>query len=152
KELSSPSHKIAVSYAGQNRADVTLDQPGGGNKDFVLRYRLAGDRVETGVMLYPSASGSDENFFLMMMEPPQRTTAAQIPPREYIFVLDVSGSMWGFPLDTAKALMRDLLGSLRETDYFNVVLFSGAFYVMNPHESLRATKANVEHAISVVEH
>ena len=34
--------------------------------------------------------------------------------------------MNGFPLDTAKELMRNLLGRLRPTDYFNVVLFSGA--------------------------
>ena len=29
-----------------------------------------------------------------------------IPPREYVFIVDVSGSMHGFPLDTTKALMR----------------------------------------------
>ena len=36
-----------------------LDQTGGGNKDFVLRYRLAGDKIETGLLLYgrpPAAS------------------------------------------------------------------------------------------------
>ena len=33
-----------------------------------------------------------------------------------MFLLDVSGSMHGFPLDTAKALMRNLLGELRPTD------------------------------------
>ena len=56
-------------------------------------------------------------------------TAAQIPGREYIFLLDVSGSMHGFPLDTAKTLMRNLLGKLRPTDTFNIVLFSGAAHV-----------------------
>jgi hypothetical protein len=29
-----------VNYAGPSTADIKLDQSGGGNKDFVLRYRL----------------------------------------------------------------------------------------------------------------
>ena len=32
--------------------------------------------------------------------------------------------MYGFPLDTAKKLMRDLLSVLRPTDTFNVVVFA----------------------------
>ena len=55
---------------------------GGGNRDFVLRYRLADDRIETGVLLWegPGAGGGREKFFAMMLEPPQRPAAAQIPP------------------------------------------------------------------------
>jgi Ca-activated chloride channel family protein len=153
KELASPSHEVKVSYAGPNRADVTLAQPGGGNRDFVLRYRLAGDRVETGALVWEGEGpgGQRESFFALMVEPPRRPTPAQIPPREYIFLLDVSGSMEGFPLDTAKALMRDLLRRLRPTDSFNVVLFSGAAATLAPAGSLPATPRNVARAIQYVE-
>lgn len=148
KELSSPSHEVAVSYLNPSSADVRLDQEGGGNKDFVLRYRLAGDKVETGLLAW---QGEKENFFILMMEPPQKPTESQMPPREYIFLLDVSGSMRGFPLDTAKGLMRELLGQLRPTDFFNVALFSGANYVMNPEGSLPATPANVSLAFDIID-
>src|SRR5499427_1271330 len=120
KEVGSPSHKIKVKYANTASADVQLDEEGGGNRDYVLRYRLAGDKIESGLLLYP---GQKENFFALMMEPPQRPSQAQIPPREYIFLLDVSGSMHGFPLETAKVLMKDLLTQLRPTDYFDMVFF-----------------------------
>ena len=70
-----------------------------GNRDFILRYRLAGREIASGLLLYQAG---DENFFLLMAEPPQAVAPDQVPPREYIFVLDVSGSMNGFPLDTAK--------------------------------------------------
>ena len=50
----------------------------------------------------------------------------------------VSGSMHGFPLETAKVLMRNLLGKLRPSDYFNVVLFSGAAHVRSPRGSIPA--------------
>jgi Ca-activated chloride channel family protein len=86
-----------------------------------------------------------------MMEPPQRPTAAQIPGREYIFLLDVSGSMHGFPLDTAKTLMRNLLGKLRPTDSFNIVLFSGAAHVRSPQGSIPARKDEIAAAIADIE-
>src|SRR4029434_6319576 len=104
-------------------ADMTLadSERFSGNRDFILRYRLAGQEIASGLLLY---KGSDENFFLLLAEPPQVVQPDQIPPREYIFVLDVSGSMNGFPLDTAKKLMGDLASVLRPTDTFNVVLFA----------------------------
>jgi len=153
KELSSPSHQLAVTYGGPARADVRLGVPGGGNRDFVLRYRLSGDKIESGLLLWEGEGGGGrrENFFALMMEPPRRPTAAQIPGREYIFLLDVSGSMHGFPLDTAKTLMRNLLGKLRPTDMFDIVLFSGAAHVRSPQGSIYATKDAIAAAIADIE-
>ena len=101
---------------GDERAAVSLRRGGepGNNRDFILDYRLAGERIESGVMLY-TGQGADgasgENFFLAMIEPPKQVAAQAISPRDYIFVVDISGSMHGFPLDTAKTLMRELIGS-----------------------------------------
>ena len=130
KEVASPSHEIAVNYRGPSVADIKLEQTGGGNKDFVLRYRLAGNKIETGLLQYEEPPTGKpypaEKFFALLVEPPKRPQLADIPGREYIFLLDVSGSMHGFPLDTTKELMRNLLPSLRPTDHFNIVCFSGA--------------------------
>jgi Ca-activated chloride channel family protein len=84
-----------------------------------------------------------------MVQPPARVTKDDIPAREYVFVLDVSGSMYGFPLDTAKALISDLISHLRPTDTFNVLLFSGDSQLMAPR-SVPATAENVERAIRVI--
>jgi Ca-activated chloride channel homolog len=146
RDVSSPSHAIDVTYGAPASADVRLKQPGGGNRDFVLRYRLAGDRIETGLLLFEDQG---QGTFALMMEPPRRPVAAQIPPREFIFLVDVSGSMSGFPLDTAKELMRGLLASLRTTDRFDVVLFAGASAVMSP-SALPATAENVRDAVDFV--
>jgi len=146
--ISCPSHDTDIEYEGRSTATVSLaDTKGAGTKDFILRYSLEGNRVQSGVLLYP---GKDENFFLVMMEPPARVKQAAIPPREYIFVLDVSGSMNGFPLNTAKKLMRDLITQLRETDTFNVVLFAGRAAVMS-EKSLPATRANIDMAMNTIE-
>lgn len=148
KEVRSGSHAVEVTQHGEQRASVALVRSAAeqGNRDFILDYRLAGERIESGVMLY---RGSDDNFFLAMVEPPKQVSAAAISPREYIFVVDISGSMHGFPLETSKALLRELIGSLKPSDTFNVLLFSGSNRFLAPR-SVPATRANVEQAIHTI--
>lgn len=148
KEVRSTTHELNVQRDGEQRAAVTL-QPGGkpaNNRDFILDYRLAGDRIESGVMLY---KGQDENFFLAMVEPPKAVASTTISPRDYIFVVDISGSMHGFPLDTAKAMLAELIGGLRPSDTFNVMLFAGSSRMLSPH-SVPATRANITQALSTI--
>lgn len=149
KEITSTSHKVNTVYTGPKNAMVTLDksEKHGGNRDYVLRYRLDGERIQSGLLLY---EGDKENFFLLMMQPPKRVSATQIPGREYIFIVDVSGSMHGFPLDVSKKLLKNLIGSLRTTDTFNVLLFSGGNSVMS-EESLPATSENINKAITLID-
>src|SRR6185369_11593039 len=79
-----------------------------------------------------------------------RVTTDDIPAREYIFVVDVSGSMNGFPLETSKQLLRDLIGNLRPTDLFNVVLFAGDSTVLS-EKSLQANQENITRAIHLLD-
>ncbi|HEX7441571.1 MAG TPA: VWA domain-containing protein [Caldimonas sp.] len=57
----------------------------------------------------------------------------------------MSGSMHGFPLETSKALLENLIGGLRPSDTFNVMLFSGSNRMLAP-ASVLATRANIERA------
>ena len=100
QELASATHQVVVRSSTAGRADIILadSERLSGNRDFILRYRLAGAEIASGLLLY---QGRDENFFLLMAEPPQAVEPSEMPRREYIFVLDVSGSMSGFPLNTA---------------------------------------------------
>jgi Ca-activated chloride channel family protein len=148
-DLACPSHQIMPQWQNQGVARFTLDDsnPFQGNRDFVVRYRLAGDQIASGLLLF---QGADENYFLYMAQPPARVATEAIPPREYIFVVDVSGSMDGFPLNTSKRLLKDLIGNLRPTDLFNVVLFAGDAAVLSP-ESLQANQQNIGRAIGLIE-
>lgn len=139
--LESPSHSIvsSVDNPGLRHFSVAASERAGGNRDFVLRYRLAGDAVQSGLSLFDSGG---EKFFLLQVEPPKRVLSELIPPREYVFIVDVSGSMGGFPLETTKKLLRELIGGLRPTDKFNVLLFSGATALLAEH-SLSATASNI---------
>jgi Ca-activated chloride channel family protein len=149
QELACTSHQITPQWLSNTVAQMTLDDadPFQGNRDFIMRYRLAGNQIAAGLLLY---QGQDENFFLYMAQPPQRPLTEDIPPREYIFVVDVSGSMDGFPLQTSKQLLRDLIGKLRPTDLFNIVLFAGDSAVLSAN-SLEANQENITRAIGLIE-
>lgn len=144
-ELRSTSHTPRIEWEGLSLAHVSLDNDPG-NRDFILDYRLSGKEIQSGLIVYESGK---ENFFLLTVQPPERIAAKDIPPREYIFVLDVSGSMHGLPLDTAKRVLETLAGNLKPTDTFNVVLFSGASRVFSP-SSLTASPQNVQRALSLI--
>ena len=141
QDVACKSHKMNVKHEGLKKTVVQLDksETNGGNRDVIVNYSLQGSQIESGVLLY---EGEDENFFLLMVQPPKKVQKEDIPPREYIFIVDVSGSMWGFPMTVTKTLMRNLIVNLRPTDKFNVVLFSGAAKVFSP-QSVDATKENI---------
>ena len=147
--ITSSSHKIKVEKESESAAHVTLSDSGefAGDRDFILDYRLTGQDINCGHML---DTGEKENFFMLMVQPPERVRAEEIPPREYIFVLDVSGSMFGYPLDTAKELIRDLVGNLRDSDRFNLILFSDTAISM-AQASVPATMENIQMAIDLIE-
>lgn len=149
KETSSPTHRVQVRYRNAQRAEVELlrEEKQAQNRDFILHYQLAGAQIESGLLLY---EGAKENYFLAMIEPPKRVTAAQIPARDYVFIVDVSGSMHGFPLDVTKELMRNLLSSLRPTDTFNVLLFAGNSLLLS-ETPLPATQDNIARGISLID-
>lgn len=148
QEIVSPSHQVLFRSTGQGRAEMALADTErlSGNRDFILRYRLAGETISSGLVLY---QGQDENFFLLMAEPPRAVEADDVPAREYIFVVDVSGSMHGFPLDTGKQLMRDLASVLRPSDSFNVVVFASGSETFSP-VSVPATRPNLSRALQFI--
>jgi Ca-activated chloride channel family protein len=149
KDIKCNSHKINIVQKEESVAEVSLadKEEFAGNRDFILEYKLTGQEIRNGLMLY---KGGKENFFMLTMQPPERVKLEDIPDREYVFVLDVSGSMNGFPLDTAKVFIRNLVNHLRETDKFNLILFAGASSIMSA-SSVPATGANIKEAVKLID-
>ena len=147
QEFVSPTHQLDV-RATSLRTEFALadSERRSGNRDVIFRYRLAGAEITSGVLLH---QGRDENFFVLMAQPPTTVELDQVPPREYIFVVDVSGSMHGFPLDTARKLMAELASVLRPTDTFNVVLFADGSDTFST-VSVPATRPNLARALRFV--
>lgn len=148
QHIASVTHKIQTEYLTPDKANITIAEgKDAGNRDFILEYKLAGDRIESGLMLYEH---NDENFFLLMVQPPKRIVKEALPPREYIFIVDVSGSMRGFPITVTKTLLRNLIINLRPVDRFNVLVFeSGSYWLAD--ESLPALEENISRATAFLD-
>ena len=149
-DLRCETHGVKPQFVDPSRATITLT-PGdatANNRDFILKYRLADSKIESGLLV---GTGEKENFFLLTVQPPKRSAPVVLPPRDYVFVLDVSGSMRGFPIQTAKQLIKQLFATLKPNDTFNVLLFSGGSTILSPTE-LPATKENLTHAFAVIDH
>ncbi|APQ16137.1 VIT and vWA domain-containing protein [Maribacter hydrothermalis] len=145
QNINSSSHKVTVNHPNSKTAEVFLSEENKNpsNRDFILNYNLRGNQIQTGLLLY---EGEDENFFTYQMEPNKNVELHDIPAREYLFIVDVSGSMNGYPLEVSRQLMRNLLCNLRMSDTFNVQLFasSSTMFSATPVES---TEQNIEAAI-----
>ncbi len=148
QKAGSISHKVDIDFSDKNSLSVALHntESGGGNRDFIFQYSMADAKVTAGTSFYDHG---DEKFFLSIIEPPKKVTQDQIVPREYIFIVDVSGSMHGFPLEVSKELMRNLLGQLRPEDSFNVLLFESNNQMMFP-QSQSVTPQNISQATQLV--
>lgn len=141
--LNSPSHIIDAQWKNEQSVSIGLnEQTSSNNRDFILRYRLQDEKILTGLTRFES---NGENYFMLISEPPKRILPEQVPARDYFFVIDVSGSMHGFPLDTTKMLMENLLNNLKPGDRFNVLFFAGSSHVLSP-QPLPATPANIARA------
>lgn len=149
-EIDSSTHTMNVERASAFEAMLTLDEAAARaamTKDFLLRYRYVGSAIEAGILAYPEGDGG---YFLLLAEPPRNVQPTAIVDREFIFVIDVSGSMHGRPLDVSKDLLGDLVASLRPTDLFNVVLFAGGSKLLGEDRSLPATRDNIAKALKMI--
>jgi Ca-activated chloride channel family protein len=112
------------------------------NRDFVLKYDVAGKRVEDALLTHRTDKGG---FFTFILQPPERVTVEDVTPKEIVFVLDTSGSMMGFPIEKAKEAMKLALDGLYPQDTFNLITFSGDEHILFD-KPVPATKENLEKA------
>jgi Ca-activated chloride channel family protein len=142
--IRSPSHALQASGEGSREVRIALPADAAhADRDLVIDYTLAGRAIDAGLLVH---EGGDASYFLLLAQPPARVEASAVVPREYVFIVDVSGSMHGFPLATAKTLLRELIGRLRPTDTFNVIPFAGGHSLLHP-SSVPASRENVERAV-----
>ncbi|HTM49492.1 MAG TPA: VIT and VWA domain-containing protein [Bryobacteraceae bacterium] len=112
------------------------------NRDLVLLYDVSGRKIEDAVLTHHDSRGG---FFTMILQPPAKTPAQDITPKELVFVLDTSGSMSGFPIEKAKEAMKHALDGLNPRDTFNLITFAGDTAILFP-QPVPATPENLRQA------
>jgi len=143
ESLNSKSHSVDVERNDGRSAHVRLkDGATIPNKDFVLRYDVAGGSIQDALLTHRADKGG---FFTIMLQPPDRVKVEDVMPKELVFVLDTSGSMQGFPIEKAKQTMKLALDNLYPSDTFNLITFSGNTEILFP-KPVPATRDNIRKA------
>ncbi|HJR63374.1 MAG TPA: VIT domain-containing protein [Gemmatimonadaceae bacterium] len=120
--LTSPAHRVVEERETASRRVLRLASNDSiPNRDFVLRWSVAGAETQFGVLAHRGESGG---YFTLTMQPPREPSDDQVTAREITFILDVSGSMGGLPIEISRELVKRSLDELRPDDRFNLVYFA----------------------------
>ncbi|XP_053148669.1 inter-alpha-trypsin inhibitor heavy chain H6 isoform X3 [Hemicordylus capensis] len=103
--------------------------------DFVVQYDVAMPDVAGDVQIY---NGYFVHYFAPRGLPPIQ--------KDVVFVIDVSGSMYGIKMKQTKKAMHVILSDLHQDDYFNIVTFSDTVNIWKPSQSIQATPQNIRKA------
>jgi Ca-activated chloride channel family protein len=138
--LGSKTHAIAQEASGPDETVIHLAEGRTvDNRDFVLRYTLAGTRTQATLLTHRDQRGGT---FSLLLEPPAIPGAEDIAPRELVFLLDCSGSMNGLPIEASRSFVLAALQKLRAKDSFRIIRFSDSATQFS-EIPLPATPANI---------
>ncbi len=145
EHIESVNHLIKTEQHNSGHRKVTLVAGDSiPNRDFVLRYHVAGETMKSALMTHRDERGQ---YFTMMLYPPAELNSLQRSPMEMVFVVDCSGSMSGQPLAQSKAAVRQALSTLTPRDTFQIIRFSSNASQLG-NKPLLATAENVQRALS----
>jgi Ca-activated chloride channel family protein len=148
EEVACRSHVITKTFSTPENLTVKLSSLDSiPNKDFILRYKVAGKTVKSALVTHRDKRGG---FFSLMLYPPENLSYLKRAPMEMIFVLDCSGSMRGKPIAKAKEAVKRGLKKLEKGDTFQVIRFSNNASQFGPNP-VPATPANIRKAIRYVD-
>lgn len=148
EEIACTSHVITNSATSREKRTIKLSSLDSiPNKDFVLRYKVAGKTVKSALVTHRDERGG---FFTLMLYPPDNLSYLTRAPMEMIFVLDCSGSMRGKPIAKAKEAIKRGLRKLGPGDTFQVIRFSNNASQFGP-VPVPATRENIREAIRYVD-
>ena len=148
EQLVCASHVINNSSPARDKRTVKLSSLDSiPNKDFVLRYKVAGKTVKSALVTHRDERGG---FFTLMLYPPDNLSYLKRAPMEMIFVLDCSGSMNGKPIAKAKQAITRALKKLQPNDTFQIIRFSNNASKLGPNP-VPATPKNIRKGLAYVE-
>ena len=98
------NHATVVERVGPSKATVAFSPTDAiPNKDFVMKYTVAGERPE--ITVFAHAPGTEHRDFMLVIQPKIDAEPPKVTPREFVFLLNVSPSM----SDESKAMFETML-------------------------------------------
>lgn len=120
--IKSKLHEISTANLGEKQSSVSLaphdEIP---NKDFVLSWHVGSMGIQKGVQAH--RVGKDGYLSVTLM-PPDRFSSESVIPKEFVFLVDCSGSQSGLPIEKCKDTLRYILDKMGPKDVLQILSFS----------------------------
>lgn len=143
KSISCPSHKINVIDEDKMERVEVLNYDL--SKDFKLLIELKNELSSNAI----TSKTSDEKNMIYLSFMPEILDSYEDSEKEYLFIIDVSGSMMGEKLDETKRAVIECLKQLDVGDKFNIIPFESEFEAMNI-KSIEYNEENMRKAVKYI--
>lgn len=143
KSISCSSHKINVIDEDKRERVEVLNYDL--SKDFKLNIELKNE-LSSNAITSKTRDGKDMIYLSFM---PEILDSYEDSEKEYLFIIDVSGSMMGEKLKETKHAVIECLKQLDTGDKFNIIPFESDFEAMNI-KSIEYNEENMEKAVKYI--
>ncbi|KAH9621873.1 hypothetical protein KSS87_008177 [Heliosperma pusillum] len=138
KELSHGVSKLSFSY--ESKADTWS------KTDFEFSYRVSSKDIHGGMLVQtPPSNDLDRREIFTFYMFPGYSQDCRVFRKRAVFLVDISGSMAGAPLENVKQAVLGTLSKFSQNDYFNIIAFNRETYMFSSSMEL-ATQEALERA------
>ena len=120
----SPSHEVTIDRKDDRHVRVSYEgtdiDP---DDDFLCYYSVSDDNFGITLLTH-RADEKEDGYFMLLVSPKYEVKQTEIVEKDFIFVLDRSGSMAGRKVEQAKKALRYCVQNLNDGDRFNLILFN----------------------------
>ncbi len=143
KSINCLSHQIKITDEETNEVVEVKDYDM--SKDFKLEITLRNEAASKAI----TAKTRDDKDMIYLSFMPEITDSYEDSEKEYLFIVDVSGSMHGEKIEKTKKAVIECLNQLDEGDKFNIIPFETHFEAMNI-KSIAYNEENLKKATEYV--
>ncbi|MDR1527279.1 MAG: VIT and VWA domain-containing protein [Dysgonamonadaceae bacterium] len=117
KDIDCKTHNVRIEQNTVSARNIKLD------KDFVLDVKLAEQSFSKGY-IHSLPNGNNVVYLSFF---PDIEVKTKHQPKDYVFVIDVSGSMMGYKLEQTKEAVIKCLRQLKQGDRLNIIPFESDY-------------------------
>lgn len=120
----SPSHEVTIDRKDDRHVRLSYEGTDVDPDDDFLCYYAVSDENFGITLLTHRADEKEDGYFMLLVSPKYEVKQTEIVEKDFIFVLDRSGSMARRKIEQAKAALRYCVQNLNDGDRFNLILFN----------------------------
>lgn len=146
--FSSPSHQLNTRQLDNNSIVLSFQQDTSEmDRDIIVCFESVQD-IGTGGMV---CFGDNKDAIAYLTYIPEFETENRYKPKNYVFLIDISGSMRGDKLDHTKVALKECLSHLRLDDTFNIVAFESKLHCFSEEGNVKFNPLTLDRAIKWID-